>query len=80
MGASAGVAVQAGSLMRITGSTAVLERLTDGSLHLVKSGEGFLSSAAGADGRIVGQLRLAPGSSSTLWMATGFQVASAITL
>lgn len=78
--ASAGVTMQAGSLIRLTGSTAVLEGLADGSLHLLKSGDGFLSSAANVDGRIVGQLRVAPAPTTAVRFAAGFQVASAITL
>lgn len=58
----------------------MLEGLADHSLHLLQSDDAFLSSAAGADDRIVGQLRLTPESSSAAWTATGFQAASAITL
>jgi len=78
--ANAGIAMRAGALMRVTGSAAVLEGLADRSLHLLESANGFLSSAAGPDGRIVGQVRLKPEANSAQWGAAGFHVASAITL
>jgi hypothetical protein len=78
--ASVGAAMQVGSLVRITGSASLLEGLADGSLHLVRSGDAFLASAAGTDGRFFGQVRLSPASGSGAAAAAGFQVASVITL